>query len=126
MAYMTQEHKKQLAPAINDILKEYGVKGTLAVRHHMTLVLNIKSGEIDFFGDCRHSTVDRGHMQINTYWFQDHFTDDALEFLNKILPAMNVGNHNNSDVMTDYFDVGWYVDINIGQWDKDYILKEMV
>ena len=124
MAYMSQEHKKQLAPAINAILKKYGVKGTLAVRHHMTLVLNIKSGEIDFFGDY-HLDADRGYLQINNYWYKDHFKDDTLAFLNELLPAMNVGNHDNSDIMTDYFDVGWYIDINIGKWDKAYILKEM-
>ena len=33
---------------------------------------------------------------------------------------MMVGNHNNSDISTDYFDVGWYIDINIGKWDKPY------
>jgi hypothetical protein len=124
MAYMSQELKKQLAPAINAILKKYGVKGTLAVRHHMTLVLNIKSGEIDFFGDY-YLDADRGFMSVNNYWYKDHFKDDALDFLNELLPAMNAGNYNNSDVMTDYFDIGWYIDINIGKWDKAYILKEM-
>jgi hypothetical protein len=33
---------------------------------------------------------------------------------------MMVGNHDKSDVMTDYFNVGWYIDINIGKWDKPY------
>jgi hypothetical protein len=36
---------------------------------------------------------------------------------------MNMGNHDNSDIMTDYFDVGWYVDVNIGLWNKPYILE---
>ena len=31
---------------------------------------------------------------------------------------MNVGNHDNSDPMTDYFDVGWYISVNLGRWDK--------
>ena len=33
---------------------------------------------------------------------------------------MDVGNYDNSDVQTDYFDTGWYIDINIGSWDKPY------
>jgi hypothetical protein len=37
---------------------------------------------------------------------------------------MNGGNHDNSDVQTDYFDVGWYVDVNIGSWDKPYTLEK--
>ena len=121
MAYMSQEHKKQQAPAINAILKKYGVKATLAVRHHMTLVLNIKSGKIDFFGDY-HLACDPGSIRVNGYWYKEHFTNDALDFLNEIIPAMNAGNYDNSDTMTDYFDIGWYIDVNIGQWDKAYIL----
>jgi hypothetical protein len=32
------------------------------------------------------------------------------------------GNYNNSDIMTDYFDVGWYIEINVGKWNKEYNL----
>jgi hypothetical protein len=35
---------------------------------------------------------------------------------------MMVGNHDRSDIQSDYFDVGWYVDINIGRWNKPYAL----
>jgi hypothetical protein len=48
MAYFNQERKQERAPVIKAILKKYGVKGSLAVRNHMTFVLNIKSGKIDF------------------------------------------------------------------------------
>jgi hypothetical protein len=36
---------------------------------------------------------------------------------------MNQGNWNRSDVQTDYFDVGWYCDINVGSWNKPYVLE---
>ena len=35
---------------------------------------------------------------------------------------MNDGNHDRSDPQSDYFDVGWYVDVNIGKWNKPYTL----
>jgi len=41
--------------------------------------------------------------------------------LNELLVAMSTGNHDNSDIMTDYFDVGWYSNINIGQYHKPYV-----
>ncbi len=116
MAYMNQETKKRIAPAVKAILKKYGVKGTLAVRHHSTLVLNIKSGIIDIIG-----SYDRGHYQVNPYYIDEHHTGEARSFLKEVFKAMNDGNHDNSDVMTDYFDVGWYVAINVGQWNKPYI-----
>ena len=48
MAYVSQEMKAKLAPTIKAICKKYGIKATLAVRNHSTLVLNIRQGEIDF------------------------------------------------------------------------------
>jgi hypothetical protein len=33
---------------------------------------------------------------------------------------MNNGNWNNSRIEVDYFDVGWYIDVNIGKWNKPY------
>tara|TARA_Y100001972_G_C7407220_1_gene211301 strand:- start:117 stop:461 length:345 start_codon:yes stop_codon:yes gene_type:complete len=114
MAYMNQEKKKKLAPKIKEILKKFNMKGTLSVDNYSTLNLNLKSGSIDF-----------GTDQINEYWYKDHFEDnpEALAFLSEVIPAMNVGNHDNSDIMTDYFDVGWYISVNLGKWDKPYILN---
>jgi len=36
---------------------------------------------------------------------------------------MNEGNHDNSDIMTDYFDVGWYISVRLGKWDKPYVVN---
>ena len=136
MAYMSQERKAQLAPQIKAVLKKYKIKGTLAVRHHSTLVLNIKSGVIDFIGNSnevcarhpryndREFTPNKGSIDVNPYWYTEHFDGKALDFLKELMPAMNVGNHDRSDIQTDYFDVGWYVDVNIGSWDKPYILEK--
>ena len=134
MAYMSQEKKAVLAPRIKAILKKYGVKGSLAIRSHSTLVLNLKSGKIDFISNsnrvCSESHYQvssgfkpntKGYSSVNPYWYQDHYDGEAKAFLKEILTVMNDGNHDRSDIMTDYFDVGWYVDINIGKWDKSYI-----
>lgn len=128
MAYMSQERKQQLAPAIKAICKKYGIKATIAVRHHSTLVVNIKQGKIDFIGNynATQRPGDRqakDYIDVNPYWYHDHFTDTALAFLSELFPAMNVGNHDRSDIQTDYFDVGWYVDVNIGSWNKPYALE---
>jgi hypothetical protein len=34
---------------------------------------------------------------------------------------MNDGNWDKSDIQSDYFNVGWYVDVNIGKWNKPYV-----
>lgn len=111
MAYMNQERKKQLAPAIKNVLKKYGMKGTIAVRHHMTLVVNIKEGKLPF----------DAHEQVNPYYIRDHYEGDKRNFLTELLSAMR-GDiwYDNSDAMIDYFDTAYYMDINVGDWNKPY------
>jgi hypothetical protein len=136
MAHFSQARKAQLAPAIKAICKKYGVKATMSVRNHMTFAVTITQGEIDFIGNFNQTVsatprymadplgyrpVEK-YIDVNPYWFQDHFTGEAKAFLTELLAAMNVGNHDRSDIQTDYFDVGWYVDVNIGRWDKPYAL----
>lgn len=137
---MSQERKQQLAPAIKAVLKKYGVKGTLAVRNHSTLMLTLKSGKINFIENFieTDSKVMHGRkmaqdqidyirknqsVDVNPYWYHEHFSGKAKDFLKDVLTAMNKGNHDNSDIQTDYFDVGWYVDVNIGKWNKPYVLE---
>jgi hypothetical protein len=138
MAYMSQDRKQQLAPAIKAILTKYKIKGTLSVRHHSTLVLNIKSGPIDFIDNYNKTVAQlpryandplgfrkaEGSIDVNPYWYHEHFSGKAKQFLAEILAAMHKGNHDNSDIQTDYFDVGWYVDVNIGQWNKPYVFSK--
>ena len=125
MAYMSQEKKAKIAPAVKAILKKYNVKASLAVRNHSTLVLNVKQGAIDFINDFGNpEDAAKFGIQVNTYWYQDHFVGESKEFLTEVITAMNDGNHDRSDIQTDYFDVGWYVDVNIGQWNKPYALEK--
>ena len=113
MAFMNQEKKKRLAPKIKQVLDKHNMKGTLSVQDHSQLTLTLKSGSIDFKTDS-----------INEYWYKDHFADNpaALAFLSEIIPAMNVENFDKSDIMTDYFHVGYYISVKIGSYDKPYDL----
>lgn len=120
MAYMSQEKKKELWPTIKKVLDKYGVKGSLSVHHHSSLNLNLRSGPIDFIADWTGEDKSNWHYQVNTYHYQNHYKGKALEFLKEVVPLMYVGNHDRSDMMTDYCDVGWWVHVNIGQWDKPY------
>ena len=62
-------------------------------------------------------------VDVNPYWYQEHFSGKAKNFLTEVFTVMNKGNHDNSDIQTDYFDVGWYVNVNIGKWNKPYTLE---
>lgn len=139
MAYMSQERKSQIAPVVKAICKKYGVKASLAVRNHRTLVLNVTQGDIDFIENYIETDRNKSYakymsqdqidslrknraLDVNPYHYKDHFSGRALQFIKEVHTAMMKGNHDNSDIQTDYFDVGWYVDINIGRWNKPYAL----
>jgi hypothetical protein len=43
------------------------------------------------------------------------------QYLQQIYSIANMGNYDNSDAMTDYFDCGFYVRFSIGEWGRDFI-----
>jgi hypothetical protein len=136
MAYVDQNTKSKLAPTIKAILKKYGIKGTLAVRNHSTLVLNIKSGKIDFIENFINTDAEMSadqvayirktqSLDVNTYWAHEHFSGKAREVLVKLIAAMKGPDFfDETDAQIDYFHVSHYIDINIGKYDKPYILEK--
>jgi len=132
MAFMNQELKAELAPNIKAVLKKYDVKGTISVRSHMVLVVNIKSGKLDilenWFNKTKHDPYYNDRiiekpkcLQVSQHWIENHFTGKVKEFFTELFQAMK-GNkwYDNSDIQVDYFDTAYYMDVNVGQWDKPY------
>ena len=118
MAYVSQADKKALTPAIKAVLNKYGMKGSISVRHHSTLVVKVKSGAIDFSDYMR----GEAYVDVNPYWIDQHYNGIARDFLNELLDAMKGPNYfNHDDSMTDYFHRSHYTDITIGTaWNKPY------
>lgn len=140
MAFVSQDRKKALAPQIKAVLKKYGMKGTIAVRHHSTLVVNIRAGKLDIIGNMMENATEENnwyaaqgkrpdHIDVNEYHIDRTYTGEVAAFLTELKDAMNgkgcetEKNFDNSDIMTDYFHVGWYIDINVGNWNKPYVLE---
>lgn len=140
MAYYSQERKKTIQPGIKALLAEYGLKGSLSVKNHSTVQLNIKSGDIDFIGSRNEiirannegrtehdygyqNEITRGYMQLH-FNSKDDFTGKAQEFIAKAFALLNEENFDKSDSQSDYFHVGWYSYIYIGDWEAPYIHTE--
>jgi hypothetical protein len=141
MAYVSQELKSKLSPTIKAICKKYKVKASVAVRNHSTLVLNVKSGKIDFIENYIKTDADKivankmspetiAHIRknqsldVNTYWAHEHYSGKAKQFLTEMISAMKGPDFfDHTDAQTDYFHCSHYVDINIGKWDKPYIVE---
>ena len=143
MAYITQEMKKELAPAIKSVLKKFGVKGTISINHNTSLNVNIKEGDVDFIGIYNaeaKALADRGNIrgygkqicvgyyQENSYRVYEPYDRELTiveKFINELQVAMRgTMYYNNDDIMTDYFDSAYFMGINIGKYNKPYKLTE--
>jgi len=115
MAYMNQERKAARMPAIKAVFKKYGIKGSVRVRHHSTLVATLRSGPIDFFAQT-------DHYQVNEYWIEENFAGDARDCLLELKAAL-LGDDffDHSDAQVDYFHRSHYIDIQLGEWNKPYV-----
>lgn len=128
MAYVSQELKKELTPWIKAVLDKYSMKGSISVEHYSTLVCTLKEWPINFINYLADTESNRRYasnsdINVNQYHVQSQFVWIAKDFLMELRDAMMKWNHDNSDLMTDYYDIGWYINISIWRYDKDYIVR---
>jgi len=117
MAYVSKETATRIKAQIKPLLKKYGVKATVSIENHSVVNLNIQSAPFNLLKSGR------SHEQISQYAVRD-YAGIAGEFLQEAFAIMNGGNYNNSDLMTDYYEVGWFVYINAGRYDRPFILTD--
>ncbi len=129
MAFISQQDKKTLAPAIKAVFKKYGLKGTISIQHHMTLCANVSAGRLDLIGaaaqvgDFRSSGYYQGNAYGATNPKYKDINPDIFNFYEDLKKAMRGSIwFDKSDIMTDYFHTAYFIDINIGQWNKPYKL----
>lgn len=83
--------------------------------------------------DCNGNKVN-GYAQLNQYQFKDEWkneginngstlTREAWDCMTYAYKVASIDNWNNSDPQTDYFDVNYWLHLEIGQWDKPFTRK---
>jgi hypothetical protein len=121
MAWVSQDKKKILVAAAKKVVpKDWKV--TFAVRHHSSIVATIQKCPASVLADYTAPESFKGEERrpyVNIHSLDRQFKGKTFEVLSKLHEALNTGNHDNSDIMSDYFDVGHYIDINFGRWDKE-------
>jgi len=140
MAYMSQEKKKEIAEQLKKVVPK-GWKYSLGVRHHSTLVMTIRSAPVDLIDEHNRAVYAKNpgyRADSQNYVGRDRLAEDNFsvnvyhepmmlenkEVFQKILKVLNTGNYDNSDIQTDYFECGFYVDLKVGEWDKPFIVKD--
>lgn len=130
MAYINQEEKKEI---IANIKKEFSVKDgwkfSFGIENSSTLCCRLLSAPIDFSEyytlseyETNPLTEEKRIHSPNSYEVEKKFKGtESHDKLVRIFEILNKTNYNNSDTMTDYFDVGYYLDFSIGyrNWKAD-------
>ena len=139
MAWVQKDTVTKVREGLKILNKEYGMKTTVSGTNSSSLKVRIISGKIDFVqnrldmleGDMRYSEEEKAHhrlyltkfnsgIQVNHYWLDTAFSGVALEYLEKVKAIMQVDHWDHSDVQSDYFHCAFYMNIDIGKWDKPY------
>ena len=130
MAYMNQSKKAIIKAALDKVLKPRGIKYSLRVRDHMSITCTITAAPIDFLGNFKAKTgdlfktisgKDPEYLQVNLYWINDHFSGEAAQVLNEAAEALKAaGYYDNSNAQIDYFETAYYMQLDIGQWNKPF------
>ena len=120
MAYMNQEIKAKIVAVVSPILKKHGLKGSFKIDHYTGLTLSINSGGVDF-GPLDKSL--RGRELTEKKWVSEEVRLKAIKILDELRNAMRLPSYyDKTNAQIDYFDTAYYYDVNVGRWDKGYIL----
>lgn len=131
MAYMNQDRKAKIVEAVNPILKKYKVKGSFKCDRH-AITLTLREGGVDFLNDViperisniRDDARQTYHFGVSPYWYQEHFTGITKQFFDEVMPALQAANwYDRSDIQVDYFNTAYYYHVQVGTWEKPYIVK---
>jgi hypothetical protein len=130
MAYMNQDKKSKIAAALKQVVPA-NWKYSLRVRHHSTIVMTISAAPVDLIGAHKQSEyfdpATETYTTVNNYHFRSHLDDECVaDVFEKIFECLNLDNFDESDIQTDYFHVGHYVDLNIGSWDKPFVVTSQL
>lgn len=106
MAYITSEQVKEIREHIKKKFpSSNGWKFSIKKENHSSVRIEVLQGPVNFQNKPGQSI---------------RITQETHPYLQQIYSIANCGNYDNSDSMTDYFDVGWYVWLSVGAWDKEY------
>jgi hypothetical protein len=124
MAYVDQSKKAKIAANLKKVVPA-GWKYSLAVRNHSTIVLTISAAPVNLLDKVVDLREGEQYFTLNPYHYRNQFNEKkVIETFAKIFAALNTDNFDHSDVQTDYFHVGHYVDVQIGRWNKPFVVKK--
>ena len=126
MAYITKEKKAIIIARVKAATPK-GWRVTFRMRHSSTIICTIRQADVDILAAVEaayatHPSYETSgpvtHIQSLSPTTILELPDSLRKPLSAMYAALYSENYDNSDISTDYFDVGYYAHIAIGEWDK--------
>lgn len=119
MAYIKTEQVKSIREQIKAAYPRY--KWSVTRRHSSTVVIVLQESDLPY---------DNLHVQVNPYWLKESekLTTKAKLIFQRVLQICNsverCYNRAAGDVGADYGDNSYFIDLDIGLWDKPHKIIE--
>jgi len=129
MAYIKTEEVSAIRNELKKRFGHTGLKFGVKNRHHTSVSVTIKAGPIDFSDIYKdHYGSGDHYAQINPYHLSNYGKHQPLfEEIIKVIktaPALAEGGRewfDKSDIQSDYFHTAFYIDLDVGTFDKPYV-----
>lgn len=113
MPYISKEVVTQKRKDIKKAFPDW--KFSITKRHDSTLNVCILEANVKL--------TEKNHESVNHYYIKEHYQGEVKECLQKIADIMLEGEKIVSED-SDYGSIpNFYVDLNIGKWDKPFVYK---
>jgi hypothetical protein len=120
MAWVSKELKTKIATALKDAKLPF--KYTVAGANSSSLVVTITEAPAAFLDDYigTRADIETGYVQLNTHHLHLYFKGKSLKVVEKLISTIKSSGEwfDKSDSMTDYFHTAFYLDVNIGRYNK--------
>ena len=117
MAYLSKTQVKETREALKVAFPDFKFLVRRSTCGSSSINVSIMSGPVDF-GDPDMP------KSVNPYHVGTLFEDHQVGFLEAVIKVIKYGTsrqwYDRSDAMTDYFDTAFYLDVEIGRWQKPY------
>ncbi len=94
-------------------------KFSVTNRNYSSVNIVILSAPKDLLAGCEFTYKDVNIYRIDRDYLEDY--PGIRYILNRIYEIANAGNYDNSDSQIDHFDIGFYVNISIGDWERPFV-----
>ena len=120
MAYISTEEVKVIREELKkNFPSRLGWKLSIVRKDYLSLSISIIQAPFELRNDQNNS-----YEPVNQYWIESRENTQSIPPLKKIFEIANKNNYNRSDVQSDYFDVGYYLNISIGHFGKPFTPNE--